>query len=121
MGKNGFLERQKVERQVYFDAGLQMGRQQILDMVSIVLNDPDIMGKDTFGKERLIKVVKGVGEYIDVFQKAWERDDETDYYRAKMDDRLCDIYGQGMHDTFLQRYDFCTEFDYKKGKWKSGK
>ena len=48
MGKNGFLERQKIERQVYFDAGLQMGRQQILDMMSIVLNDPDIMGKDTF-------------------------------------------------------------------------
>ena len=121
MGKNGFLERQRIERQSYFDAGLQMGRQQILDMMSIVLNDPDIMGKDTFGKERLIRVVKGIGEYIDVFQKSWERDDETDYYRAKMDERLCSIYGPGMHDTILQRYDFCTEFAYKKGKLKSGR
>ena len=121
MGKNGFLERQRIERQAYFDAGLQMGRQQILDMLCIVLNDPDIMGKDTFGKERLIKVVKGVGEYIDVFQKAWERDDETDYYRVKLDAILAQIYGENMHDTFNKRYEYCSDYDYVKGKWKSGK
>lgn len=117
MGKNGFLEKQRAERQAYFDAALQMGRQQILDMVCIVLNDPDIMGKDTFGKDRLLKVVKGVGDYIDVFQKAWERDDETDYYRDKLDCRLSEIFGEGMHDTFLKRYEFCSEFNYKTGKW----
>ena len=118
MGKNGFLERQRIERQAYFDAGLQMGRQQILDMMCIVLNDPDIMGKDTFGKDRLLKVVKGVGEYIDVFQKAWEKDDETDYYRAKLDAHLAKIYGEGMHDTFGKRYEYCCDYDYVKGKWK---
>lgn len=31
-----------------FQAGLQAGRQQILDMVSLVLRDPEIMGKDIF-------------------------------------------------------------------------
>ena len=117
MGKNGFLERQRIERQAYFDAGLQMGRQQILDMMCVVLNDPDIMGKDTFGKDRLLKVVKGVGDYIDVFLKAWERDDETDYYRDKLDGWLARIYGEGMHDTFSKRYEYCTEFNYKTGKW----
>ena len=117
-GKNAFLERQRIANQTYFDAGLQMGRQQILDMVSIVLNDPDIMGNDTFGKNRLLKVIKGVGDYIDVFQKAWEKDDETDYYRVKMDEKLSKIYGEGMHDTFHERYEFCKEFDYMKGKWK---
>jgi hypothetical protein len=118
MGKNGFLERQRIERQAYFDAGLQMGRQQILDMMSIVLNDPEIMGKDTFGKERLMRVVKGIGEYIDVFQLAWERNDETDYYRSKMDAVLAQIYGEGMHDTFNTRYQYCSDYDYVKGKWK---
>lgn len=117
MGKNGFFERQRIERQTYFDAGLQMGRQQILDMLCITLNDPDIMGKDTFGKDRLLKVVKGVGEYIDVFQKAWERDDETDYYRVKLDEHLAKIYGEGMMDTFNKRYEYCTEFNYFTGKW----
>ena len=57
-------------------------------MVSLVLRDPDIMGKDTFGKDRLLKVVKGVNEYIDTYEKAWMKDDETDYYRTKLDDAL---------------------------------
>ena len=117
-GKNAFLERQRIANQTYFDAGLQMGRQQILDMMSIVLNEPEYVNKDVFGKDRLLVVVKGIGECLDLFQKAWEKDDETDYYRSKMDERLAKIYGQGMHNTFHERYEFCKEFDYKKGKWK---
>lgn len=57
MAKNAYLEKQAAARQAYFIAGLQSGRQQILDMVSLVLRDPDIMGSDTFGKARLLKVV----------------------------------------------------------------
>lgn len=118
MAKSDFLKNQQIARQAYFDAGLQMGRQQILDCVSIVLNDPGIMGKDTFGKDRLLKVVKGVGNYIDVFQKAWGRDDETDYYRAKLDELLTKAYGTNLIDTFEKRYEYCCDYDYVKGKWK---
>lgn len=32
MAKNGFLERQKATQRAYFDAGLQSGRQQILEL-----------------------------------------------------------------------------------------
>lgn len=118
MGKNGLLERQRIERQAYFDAGLQMGRQQILDGLSVVLNDTEIMKKDVFGKDRLLIVVDGIGKFIDTYQKAWGRDDETDYYRTKLDERLAKIYGDGMHDTFNQRYEYCCDYDYVKGKWK---
>lgn len=118
MAKNDFLARQAATQRAYFDAGLKSGRQQILDMMSLVLRDQDIMGKDTFGKERLIKVVKGIGEYIDVYEKAWLRDDETDYYRTKLDAALADAYGEKLHDSFLERYEFAPEFDYMKGKWK---
>lgn len=118
MAKKDFLARQAAVNHGYFEAGLQMGRQQILDLVSLVLRDPAIMGKDIFGKDRLLKVVNGVGEYIDLYQKAWERDDETDYYRAKLDAALAEAYGEGLHDSFLQRYEFAPEFDYVKGKWK---
>lgn len=117
MGKNGYLERQRIANQTYFDAGLQMGRQQILDMMSVALNDPSVMGKDTFGKDRLLRVVKAIGENIDYFQKAWERHEETDYFRAKLDCILAQIYGEGLHDTFLDRYDYCTDFNYTTGKW----
>lgn len=118
MAKNDFLARQKALQRACFDAGLQSGRQQIIDMVSLVLRDQDIMGKDTFGKDRLLKVVKGIGDYIDKYELAWQKHDETDYYRAKLDDALAEAYGQSLHDSFLQRYQFAPEFDYMKGKWK---
>ena len=87
-------------------------------MLSLALRDPDIMGKDTFGGTRLLKVIQGISDYIDVYQKAWEKDDETDYYRAKLDDALVQAYGDDLHDSFLKRYEFAPEYDYKKGKWK---
>jgi hypothetical protein len=118
MGKNGFLERQRIERQAYFDAGLQMGRQQILDGLSVVLNDPAIMRKDVFGKDRLLTVVKGIGEFIDTYEKAWQKDDDADYYQTKLDAELARIYGKELHETFHTRYEYCKEFDYKKGRWK---
>ena len=116
--KNAFLARQEAIQRAHFQAGLQSGRQQILDMMSLVLNDPDIMGKDTFGKERLMRVVNGIKEYIDTYQKAWERDDETDYYQTKMDEALEKIYGDDLHDSFYKRYEYAPEFDYMKGRWK---
>jgi hypothetical protein len=118
MAKNDFLARQAAIKRGYFKAGLDSGRQQVIDMVSLVLRDPDIMGKDTFGSERLLKVVQGIGEYIDTYQKAWEKDDETDYYRTKLDEALVRAYGEGMRNTFLERYEYAPEFDYMKGKWK---
>ena len=116
--QNSYLAKQAAVNHGYFTAGLQSGRQQILDLVSLVLRDPAIMGKDIFGKERLLKVVKGVGEYIDLYQKAWEKDDETDYYRAKLDAALAEAYGEGLHDSFMQRYEYCCDYDYAKGRWK---
>ena len=115
---NAYLAKQEAEKRACFQGGLQSGRQQILDMMSLVLRDPEIMGKDTFGKDRLVKVVKGIGEYIDKFQPAWEKNDETDYYRAKLDAALAEAYGDGLHDSFQKRYEFAPEYDYMKGKWK---
>ena len=118
MAKNDFLARQAATQRAFFDAGLRSGRQQILDMVSLVLRDSNIMGKDTFGKERLLKVVKGVGDYIDKYNLAWQKHDDTDYWRDKLDKALAEAYGDELHDSFSQRYEFAPEFDYMKGKWK---
>ena len=117
-GKNKYLADRDAMRRGFFEAGLDSGRQQIMDMVSLVLRDPDIMGKDTFGKDRLLKVVQGVNEYIDTYEKAWMKDDETDYYRKKLDEALAQAYGGGLADSFLVRYPYAPDFDYVKGKWK---
>ena len=118
MAKNQYLEKRQAERQAFLDAGIRFGRQQILDLVSLVLRDPSIMGKDIFGKDRLLKVVKGVGEYIDMYQQAWEKTEETDYYRAKLDAALAEAYGDELHDSFMKRYEFAPEYDYNKGRWR---
>lgn len=118
MGKNGFLEKQRAEKKLYLDIGVRYGRQQMLDMLSLVLHDPKIMKRDTFGKKRLLRIVRALGDYIDQYQPAWERTEETDYYRAKLDAALAEIYGKELHDTFDKRYEYSPEYDYKKGKWK---
>ena len=99
------------------DVGLHNGRQQCIDMLCLVLNDSEIMGKDTFGKDRIMKVIQGINDYIDTYQKAWEKDDETDYYRAKMDEAMEKIFGE-LPDCFTDRYDYSPEYDYTKGRWK---
>ena len=118
MAKNQYIAQRDAIRQGFFEIGLRCGRQQIIDMVSRVLRDAEIMGKDTFGKDRLLKVVKGIGKYIDKYQLAWEKHDETDYWRYKMDEALAEAYGEKLHDSFLQRYECAPEYDYMKGKWK---
>lgn len=118
MAKRDFMARQREMQRTYLDVGLQCGRQQILDMMSLVLRDPEIMGKDIFGKDRLLKVVKGIGECIDKYQPAWERSDDADYYQKKLDDALAEAYGEELHDSFHKRYEYAPEYDYTKGRWK---
>ena len=118
MGQSDFLKQMQKKQNACFDAGVKMGRQQIIDMVSLALRDPEIMGKDIFGKDRLLKVVMGIDEYITKYDLAWKKHDETDYMRAKLDAALAKAYGEELHDSFLERYEFAPEYDYKKGKWK---
>ena len=64
MAKNDYLAKKRATERAFFDAGLQMGRQQIIDMLCLVLHDPEVIGKDTFGRERLNKVVAAIGKMM---------------------------------------------------------
>ena len=118
MSKNDYLARRDADRKGFFRAGEQTGRQVILDMMVLTLRDPEIMGKDIFGKDRLLKVVKGIEHYLDVFDQAFQATDETDYWRAKLDEMLADAFGEKLHNSFLERYEYAPEFNYKTGRWK---
>ena len=118
MAKNDFLKKMEAEKQAYFQAGLESGRQQILDMMSLVLRNPKVMGKDIFGKDRLLKVVNEIGECIDQYELAWVRHDETDYIQKQLDKNLAEAYGEKLKDSFHVRYPYAPEYDYVKGKWK---
>ena len=118
MAKNDYIAKQRAKERAFFDAGLQMGRQQIIDMLALVLHDPDTMGRDTFGRERLNKVVAAIGKYIDEYHLAFVRHDETDYWRKKLDEALAEAFGTAeVQDSFMKRYEFLPDFDYKTGRW----
>ena len=65
MAKNDFLAKQKARDRAVFEAGEQIGMQRMIDVISIVLHDPEIMGKDTFGKDRMKRVFDGVKNGMD--------------------------------------------------------
>ena len=116
---NSFLAKLETEKRAFFRAGLETGRQQTIDMMCCVLHDPEYMGKDTFGKDRLLKVVSGLGDYLDKFDQAFQTTDETDYYQNLLDKHLADCFGvPELADTFKVRYEYCLDYDYTKGKWK---
>lgn len=118
MAKNDYIARRDADRKGFFCAGEQTGRQVMLDMMVLVLRDPEIMGKDIFGKDRLLKVLKGIEKYMDMFDQAFQATDETDYWRAKLDAALADAFGEEMYDTFNKRYEYCRDYDYVKGRWR---
>jgi hypothetical protein len=118
MAKNQYLAKKAAVNRAYFVAGVESGRQQAIDMLCLALRDPEIVKKDIFGCGRLNNVIAGIGKYMDLYYKAWEKDEETDYYRSKLDDALAEAFGSELKDSFLKRYEYAVEFDYVKGKWK---
>lgn len=120
MAKNSYLAKVEADRRGFFRAGLETGRQQIIDMFCLVLHDPEIMGKDTFGKDRILKVLDAVSEKLDYFDPAFSTTDETDYYQEQMDRLMAEILGVDVKDLqfpFNDRYPHCLQYDYKKGRW----
>ena len=81
----------------------------MVDLMCIVLNDPKVMGKDTFGVGRLRKVVTAiVFEEYRVWIGAFSDGAEADYLRAKFDERLRAV----LHDEltpFEERYCFSKD------------
>lgn len=41
--QSALMKRQAELQRAFFDVGLQSGRQQIIDMLALVLHDPEIM------------------------------------------------------------------------------
>lgn len=74
-----------------------------LDCMSIVLNDPDVMGRDVFGKERLEKLAAAYNKRFHQFFMGMTKDASASYVREKMDERLRKIYGDNF-ESWEQRY-----------------
>lgn len=94
-GKNAYLARQKVVRDAYRTAERDTAQQFMLDMFMLVLSDPDVMGKDTFGKVRMKRIVDAINAKLVEWDPVLVPNDEQDYYQVKLDrllEPLCEDF-----------------------------
>ena len=113
MGKpNAFLAKQHAMQQKCFEVGCDTTAQQFFDYLCLVLNDPEIMGKDVFGAKRIKKIHEALKEVDKHFSEAFVNSQESDYYQEKLDAALRQIFGE--IEPFNKRYPFLKEWDYNK-------
>ena len=112
---NAYLQKQEMLCQSWLDMGEHIGIQKIWDYLCIVLHDPDVMGKDTFGKARLEKIYRAMKKLLDEYHVAFTADKEADYYQEKMDALLREIWGDETL-SFYERYPEIKKIKYDKAR-----
>ena len=111
--KNTYLDRQRERDQKFFDAGERIGIQKMWDYIQIALRDPEIMGKDVFGRKRMEKLFAKSKELADYFHTAFTSDKEADLVQRDMDAALREIWGEDL-STFYDRYPELKQLGYHK-------
>ena len=113
--KNTYLDRQRQRDQAFFDAGERVGIQKMWDYMQIALRDPEIMGKDVFGRKRLEKLFYKSKELADYFHTAFTDDKEADLVQRDMDAALREIWGEDLSE-FYDRYPELKKLGYTKSR-----
>lgn len=112
MGKNGYLERQKATIDAYRQAEKETYIQFMTDTLMLTLNDPEVMGKDVFGRKRIVKIVRAWGRVYDQYHGALEKGDEADFFQVKLDEALERLLGSEGFVPFERRYDWIKKASY---------
>ena len=116
---NAYLDKQRAVYQGFLDTGESFGIQKMWDYMQLVLRDPKVMGKDTFGPKRLAKIYEAMKVLVDEYHTAFTADKEADYYQEKLDAQLREIWGDKTV-PFYERYPDLKRITYDKAKkgWK---
>lgn len=113
--KNKYLARQAARDQAIQEAMEVTMRQIMVDTLILTLNDPEVMGSDTFGYSRLMKVLDGWDEKYETYAGAITKGPEADYLRGKLDQALKQIVGKkGEFHPFEERYQWVAPITYDK-------
>lgn len=117
--QSDFMRKQEQARQMCLDIGMDMGFQKCWDLVQLALRDPEVVGKDVFGKERIKRLYGGLVKKEHDFGGALTGSVDADYLQERLDDNLREIWGDDI-TVFKDRYPYIKQLDYKKGRkgWK---
>ena len=112
MGK-AYLDQQWQRYQQMFNLGVKEGYQQYHDFLTLVLTDPQFIGENTFDKEQLILIKKGMDHYLNLYAPAFEKHPDSDYYQEKLDANLREIY-EDLFCPFKVRHPMIRQYSYDK-------
>lgn len=117
--KNQYLEKKQAVYQGMLEVGMDIGFQKCWDLLQLALRDPEVVGKDTFGKARIKRLHKSLQKKEHDFGGALTAGVDADYLQEKLDDNLREIWGDDLC-PFKDRYPYIKQQEYKKGKkeWK---
>lgn len=115
MAKNDYQQRMREREQKIFDAGTRIGIQQCWDFLQLTLRDPEIIGRDQFGRARLEKVYQGIKERVDYFHPAFTMEKEADVRQEELDKCLKEIWQEDLC-PFHERYDEIRKVKYDKAR-----
>lgn len=112
MKKSGYLAKQKATVDTYRQAEKDTCIQFMTDTLMLTLNDPEVMGKDVFGRKRIMKVVCAWGKMYDRYHGALEKGPEADHFQDNLDQALKRILGEEGFQPFSKRYDWIAKPKY---------
>ena len=117
MAKNSFLQKQQEKNQFLLEVGMDTGFQKCWDLLQLVLHDPKVMGKDTFGRERIKKIHWAMKEKEKELGNAWLPTlyNDADVRQRDLDALLGEIWGEELC-PFHERYPYVKQPDYSKAK-----
>lgn len=114
---NGYLDRQRQTNELWRLAERETQLQLMTDAIILALRDPEIMGSHgCYGKERVLKFVKGVGAKYDFAHQSIEMTDEADWYKTKIDEELREAVGEENFAPHEERYKYIAKQDYRGKK-----
>ena len=86
------LEPEKINRLL----GTDISKEQMVDYLTLVLRNPTYVGKDIFGRDRIDKIMVGLGDYDRRFSDAYTVKKEADVAQEHLDDALREVYGDDL-------------------------
>ena len=102
-----------------WNKGFETGLQFMTDIYEACLNDSDVVGKDVFGKGRMLKLREETTRRVDALRPSLYgvTDPEADVVQEKIDNRLKKIWGEN-YDERSVRYPYLVPCSYEGRKKK---
>ena len=104
-GKNACLDKQAEKQKQRDLIVMSWSHQMCYDALTLVLNDPEVMGKDVFGRKRLNKLCKALNKTIGEILPGMSGAVNASHVRRQVDDALRRICGEDFA-PWEERYEF---------------